>query len=158
MRREATFSNSGEWRYSLRRYWDECLPKACFVMLNPSVADDQTDDPTTVQCLKRVIKAGYGSYEAVNLFALVSTYPDVLRTHANPIGPENDNYIQRAVSSADLIVVAWGNDGQLRNRHHTVLDGCLKGLSLYCLGQNRNGMPRFPLRVPYSQPFIKFSP
>ena len=156
LRREATFSPCRVWRYSLRRYWDNCLPKACFIMLNPSVAGEEIDDPTTVQCLKRVIKIGYGSYEAVNLFALVSTLPSVLKQHPNPIGLDNNKFIKRAVADASLIVVAWGTGGILHDQGKAIL-GLLSGKVLYCLGKNKDGTPRFPLRVPYSQSFIKFS-
>ena len=155
LRREATFSPSREWRYSLRRYWDDRLPKACFIMLNPSVANEHHDDPTTTQCLKRVIKEGYGSYEAVNLFALVSTSPSELKQHPQPIGLHNDEFIQTAVANASLIVVAWGAGGNLYNRGNVVLK-LLSEEALYCLGKNLYGTPRFPLRVPYSQPFIPF--
>lgn len=154
--RYASFSKCGTWRYSLQRHWDSELPKATFVMLNPSVANAHQDDPTTTQCLKRVVKAGYGRYEAVNLFALVSTDPQALRSYPDPVGPDNDEYIRAAADKADMIVVAWGNLGYLQGRADHVLNDVLRSRELWCLGQNRNGTPRFPLRVSYAQGFVPY--
>src|ERR1035441_6224581 len=35
-----------EYRYRLTRVWDESKPLAMFVMMNPSTADPNVDDPT----------------------------------------------------------------------------------------------------------------
>ena len=148
--RGAIFSRCGKWRYSLTRTWDKSKLRALFLMLNPSKAGEEIDDPTTVQCVKRIITLGlYGIYEACNLFALVDTDPTGLRVVDDPIGPH-------AVQRADLIVVAWGNDGGYLGRAAYVLSEILAGRELYCLGRNKNGTPHFPLRVPYSQPFVRY--
>jgi len=44
--RTAIISDCGRYRYLLRRLWAEGLPRALFIMLNPSTADDKIDDPT----------------------------------------------------------------------------------------------------------------
>jgi hypothetical protein len=42
----AVISPDGVYRYQLRRYWDSDLPLCGWVMLIPSTADADTDDPT----------------------------------------------------------------------------------------------------------------
>lgn len=164
MVRDATFSDCGEYRYSLRRSWVDKSGRmgrlrggrVCFVMLNPSVADQYHDDQTTTQCIRRVRAAGYNEYEAVNLFAMISTYPLSLRDHPSPVGPMNDGYIRVALERADFIVVAWGEMGSLYDRATYVLRELLHGLPMWCLGRNKSGHPRFPLRVPYRQGFVPY--
>lgn len=39
-----------EYRYFLRRVWNEKLPATMFVMMNPSIADIDADDPTVARC------------------------------------------------------------------------------------------------------------
>ncbi len=44
--RSANISNDRQERFSLSRIWDLNKPKILFIMLNPSYADDEFDDPT----------------------------------------------------------------------------------------------------------------
>ncbi len=85
-----------------------------------------------------------GNYLAVNLFALRSTDPKVLKTAADPVGDLNDQYILAAAEWADTIVCAWGNGGNYLDRDEHVID-LLAGMNLYCLGHNKNRSPKFPL-------------
>lgn len=41
----AIISDCGRFRYMLRRSWDISRPAVTFVMLNPSTADAEKDDP-----------------------------------------------------------------------------------------------------------------
>ncbi len=113
------------------------------VMLNPSVADEQRDDPTTTFCVNRARTWGYERYEAVNLFALVDTDPAGLRSTDDPVGQGNDAWIRRAAKRAERIVVAWGNHGTRGGRDSAVLD-LLAPYALWCFGRNKNGTPVFP--------------
>ena len=44
--RSADISNDKKDRFSLSRIWDLKKPKALYIMLNPSYADNESDDPT----------------------------------------------------------------------------------------------------------------
>jgi hypothetical protein len=156
MRREADFSPDRTWRYSLRRSWGSG-PRLLAVLLNPSLADEQRDDPTTTFCVNRARERGFGAYEAVNLFALVDPSPAALRRAPDPVGPENDAWIRRAAARADRILVAWGCHGRLRGRDRAVL-ALLRGRRLVCLGRNRDGTPRFPRAVPRGVRWRAFRP
>ena len=147
IRRGAVFSSCRWWRYSLTRVWDEAKARICFVMLNPSTADADHDDATTRRCMRRVMKLGYGQYEAVNLFALRATKPTVLKAALHPIGPANDAAILSAAQRADRVVIAWGAHGSWHGRNIEAL-ALLRALDLWCLGVTDGGQPRHPLYVP----------
>ena len=50
MKKKAIISNSGLYRYELHREWDKKKGKVLFIMLNPSTADANKDDLTTIIC------------------------------------------------------------------------------------------------------------
>jgi hypothetical protein len=141
----------GEYRYSLERSWDLQLPRTCWLMLNPSTADADTDDHTirVVTAFSRAF--GHGSFVVANLFAYRATDPKRLYTAADPIGPRNDEAILAAVSSADLVVAAWGNHGvfQERSRHVRVLLA-QHGIALTALRITKSGEPSHPGRLPHA--------
>lgn len=51
----------GNYRYLLGRKWDENLQQVTFLMLNPSTADHEQDDPTLRKCINFAKFWGYGS-------------------------------------------------------------------------------------------------
>ena len=143
MFRQADFSPCKTWRYSLRRRWLGGDSKLVMVMLNPSIADETRDDPTTTQMVRRAERGGFGRYEAVNLFALVDTDPQGIYEAADPVAPDNDAAILHAVDDADRIIVAWGNHGSFRGRDKDVL-ALLAGRELWCFSRTILAAPRFP--------------
>ncbi len=46
-----------------------------------------------------------------NLFAVRYRYPQILSTHRDPIGPENDLFLLPTVKQAHMVVAIWGNQG-----------------------------------------------
>src|SRR3954470_11499675 len=86
--KSAAFSSCMTWRYRLTRYWGpgSMLP---FVMLNPSTADDEVDDPTIRRCMGFARREGLGGIVVANLYALRATYPKSLALHPDPDGPGN---------------------------------------------------------------------
>jgi hypothetical protein len=139
----------GPYRYRLWRTWDPSGPCLLWILLNPSLADAQTDDPTLRRCRAFSRAWGYGGLEIVNLFAYRTPYPDVLRQVADPVGPENDDYIVTAAQRAAGIVLAWGCHGRSRNRDSAVLALLARQYvpPLRCLGLTRAGCPRHPLYI-----------
>ncbi|GAB4455936.1 MAG: DUF1643 domain-containing protein [Armatimonadaceae bacterium] len=145
MKCTAEFDSTGQYRYRLTRCWDDHLPRICFVMLNPSTADAEHDDPTIRRCIGFSQRWGYGSLEVVNLFAYRATLPANLFAAPDPIGPENDRFLCQAVAQAHRVVAAWGVHGARSNRAASVLP--LLG-TVYCLGCTQSGEPRHPLYLP----------
>lgn len=139
----AIFSADRRYRYLLRREWDASLPAVSFVMLNPSTADETRDDPTIRRCLAFARAWRCGSLNVLNLFALRATDPRELRVADDPIGPENDWYLD-GLDRRSLIVAAWGEQGRLHGRGARVAAMLGEG-RLRCLGKTKSGEPRHPL-------------
>ena len=150
MKSSAVIDQTLRYRWTLRREWDESLPRVAFIMLNPSTADATNNDPTLRRCLGFAERWGYGSLEVVNLFAYRATNPQDLKTASDPVGSLNDDYLMTAVSSARQTIVAWGNHGTLYNRAEIVLEMLSSQFFLYCLGVTKTGQPKHPLYVPNS--------
>jgi len=146
----AVIDPTGMYRYLLWRTWDTSLPPLAFIMLNPSTADENADDPTLRRCLGFARVWGYGRLSVVNLFAYRSTDPSALRTAVDPIGPENNAHITVAAVGASLVIAAWGDGGRLGGRDGDVLRRL--GGPVQCLGVTAHGNPRHPLYVSYSTP------
>lgn len=148
LERDAVISACGKYRYLLRRTWDAKLPRALIVMLNPSTADAEIDDPTIRSCIRLCRALGYGSFEVVNIFGLRATDPDELRKAEDPIGPMNERTVCAAVLRCDICIVAWGayppaqeKSIWLRNwiRSHRP--------AIYCFGKTKAGAPKHPLYI-----------
>src|SRR5262245_13227298 len=106
----AELSPCGRYRYALTRTWGDPKKVVCWVMLNPSTADADQDDPTIRRCLGFSRAWGAGGLVVVNLFALRATDPDQLRIAADPVGPDNDSHLSTAAFGR-LVVAAWGARG-----------------------------------------------
>lgn len=146
--RGAVFDASGAYRYRLTRTWDAAGSPVVFIMLNPSTADALRDDPTIRRCVGFARQWGFGALEVVNLFAYRATAPRDLRAAAEPVGPENDQYLLRAARRGRCVVAAWGTSGCYMARDDAVLRLLARTVDLYCLGATRCGCPRHPLYVP----------
>lgn len=154
--KSAIVSPCGDYRYRLGRWWDGDKPGALFIMLNPSTADADVDDPTIRRCLAFARSWGCGSLTVVNLFAFRATDRKQMIAQARSapeaaIGPDNDAHIRRAIEAhdgrADIIVAAWGSDAgrpQLRCRRDQVIRS-LPLADLSCIGTTQSGEPRHPL-------------
>lgn len=152
--RGATFSPCSAYRYRLWRIWDQHLPLCAFVMLNPSTADAEQDDPTIRRCLGFARRWGYGGLFVVNLFAFRATKPIDLRAAVQPIGQENDQHLHGTAKTCARIVVAWGTSCRWRgmpSRDRVVLV-TLRGPRpnsepIMCLGKTARGFPKHPIYV-----------
>lgn len=145
----------GHYRYRLWRVWNAQLPRVLFVLLNPSTATGQVDDPTLRRCVGFATSWGDGALEIVNLFAWRSPDPAALSQAEDPIGSDNNRHIQQAAARAGKMVVAWGAHKAVRGRDREVL-ALLKDYPLWCLGTTRNGSPRHPLYVKAETPLCPF--
>ncbi len=139
----------GSYRYLLWRTWDYAVAPLLWVLLNPSTADGQTDDPTLRRCMGFSRAWGFGGVEIANLFAYRTPYPRHLWHAMDPVGSENDRYLAVAAQRAGTVVVAWGADGTYQQRDCAVLALLEQraARSLLCLGTTRDGSPRHPLRI-----------
>lgn len=151
----AVFSQDRKYRYALWRKWEAITTYALFIGLNPSTADEHEDDPTIRRCKRFAKDWGFGAVCMVNLFALRATDPWKMLAHNNPVGPENDMWIQKLSHDAGVIVCAWGAHGGYMQRNKQVLE-MLGGYELMCLGFTKSGKPRHPLYIKADKPLDVF--
>jgi hypothetical protein len=150
----AAFSDCRNYRYALWRIWDVTKPKVMFIGLNPSTANETTDD-ATIRRVKTIAKnLGYGGIYMMNCFAYISTDPKLLKT--NPMSKEwNDNMLTVTASKCADVIFAWGNFDIVKTTGRDVelieMFPNAKALQI-----NKNGSPKHPLYVPGNITPVKF--
>lgn len=154
--RGAKLSDDGVYRYQLSRRWAPgyLLP---FVMLNPSTADAELDDPTIRRCRGFAHDLGFPGFAVYNLWAYRATKPRdlflALARGIDVVGPENNQLLEGLFWSAHFahhpVVAAWGAHA-LENRVAEVLAIPHARTQLYHLGLTAAGQPRHPLMLPKS--------
>lgn len=148
----ATFSHDRKYRYALWRIWDESKPLIMFIGLNPSTASEKMDDPT-IRRVKRFAKDwGYGGVYMCNLFAIVSSNPNILLTNVDLLGANNEWLDIISIKCKDVLF-AWGNFKQAEYRAKEVMNMFPQAV---CLGINKNGTPKHPLYVAAKTQQINF--
>ena len=143
----AIFDMIGKYRYTLWREWSTYHPRIVFILLNPSTADEERNDPTIRRCIGFARARKFGSVEVVNLFAYRATHARELLKVVDPVGKENNRFLMRAVERCSTVVVGWGARGTLLGRNREVLSLLTGRNDVYCLGTTRGGQPRHLLYV-----------
>jgi len=139
--RTATFSRCRRYRYELWRRWAEG-PYCMFIGLNPSTADETTDDRTVGRCIDYAQRWGYSALCMTNIFAWRDTKPALMKKAVEPIGQENDSTLLRLASDAGIAIAAWGGHGCHLGRDKAVMAMLPK---LHCLKITKSGAPNHPL-------------
>lgn len=143
--------------------------RVLFVMLNPSTADEHTDDPTIRRCLGFARRFGCSEMRVVNLYELRATSPRDLARVQEPDRFEDDEetadgIIHLEASTVDLVIAAWGAslphpEGLTRALHvRSLLRAATigSGGSLRCLGMTSEFHPRHPLYLPADAPLLPY--
>lgn len=155
VKRHARISPDGRYRYALWREWKEPLTQptwATFVMLNPSTADHQIDDPTIRRCVGFAHLLGANGMVVVNLYAYRATNPTDLWSAADPVGPDGDatiaEFLELSARHGGPLIAAWGAHARA-DRVAAVL--AMRGADRFqALGLTKSGAPRHPLYLPAS--------
>jgi hypothetical protein len=148
MIRDARFADDAPYRYWLTRTWERRRPILGWCGLNPSTAGAVRDDQT----IRRVVDFsdvwGYGGVVMLNLFALITTNPARLVQHADPIGPENDEYLWALTDGIDVIA-CWGGGvpDYWRPRARAIAHRLRRERTTFHLGLTKAGEPRHPSRL-----------
>jgi hypothetical protein len=157
--RGAVFDAGGRYRYALTRRWAAGGAAVAFVLLNPSAADAERDDPTIRRCMGFARAWGCAALEVVNLFAWRATRPAMLRQAPDPVGLDNDAHLLRAARGAQRVVLAWGAHGDLGGRDAAVLALLERsGIRAHCLGVTLGGQPRHVLYLPRETGLQRYAP
>jgi hypothetical protein len=154
----ADFSPCGRYRYHLFRRLSDSPRQVAFVLLNPSTANGETDDPTIRRCMGFARRWGFGELRVVNIFAFRATRPGDMKREADPVGPQNQEWIAGAGREAELIVCGWGNHGGHLGQGRTAWDSLRAvGANPQALVVTRHGHPKHPLYVAYGTAPIPFT-
>lgn len=157
----AVFSERGVYRYGLWRSWGDG-PLVLFVLLNPSTADSEADDPTVRKCTRFVKRwsPAWGGLCIVNLFAYRSSDPSILQALVDPVGgPETDAIISICAASAELRIAAWGARPFVQKQAELVIHRLREHGPLHCLWLTGKGAPQHPLYLPSDmEPKIWYAP
>jgi len=174
----ATISSCGRYRYRLWREWrlhpkpaqwdmwtdERGKPVTCiFIMLTPSTADGDQDDPTIRRCVSFAKAWGYDRLEVLNLFAHRATDPRellALNDADDPVGPSNKETFDKVLlcgNPVGKIICAWGVHGAHLQQDETAL-GWLGDYRRYALGLTKDGHPKHPLYVRGDAPLVRFRP
>lgn len=152
MIKSSEFSECGKYRYLLSRVWDEKLPIAMCIGLNPSVAGSkkkdgtERDDPTITRLIATLNALGYGGLKMTNLYGFIASKPTKLFLSPNPVGL-NDQWLQTTAYGVQQIIFCWGNFKGIEHRAKRVME---MFPSAKCFGKNANGSPWHPLAMMYS--------
>lgn len=166
MRSWAQFSDDLTHRFELHRQWDAELfqePRPGllqFIGLNPSTADEKTNDPTVTRCIARARALGFTHFCMTNLFPLRSTDPAGLKGRTAEHAQSNDEALLRVAEDASMILCAWGNHKQAKlawKERVAMLRDAGHGEKLHCLKLNEDGSPAHPLYLPYTLQPIPFT-
>lgn len=162
--RGAVISPDGLYRYRLWRAWRPELPRLVFIMLNPSTADAEVDDPTIRRCMgfaKR--EGGFGGIEVINLYALRATKPAHLLDHPDPNGPTNVAYWHAMLGGKrpEQVVAAWGAHVHGLDQRGVFSWAMSSSAGMprngwRCLGVTKAGHPRHPLYLPAESPLVRW--
>lgn len=124
-------------------------PSVCvWLMLNPSKADHEENDPTVRRVMGFTRDWGFDQAWIVNAFALRSTDPQGLLEVDYPVGPKNDEFLRLILGQADRIVCAWGACPKAEERVPAIR-GMIRdtGKQALCLGKTLSGAPKHPVRL-----------
>jgi len=152
----AHFSDCDNYRYLLCRTWDESKPAICYLMLNPSTADEKVNDNTIERCQRRATSMGYGTLIIVNIFPYRLTDSRQLNKVQDLYGDRElaNLEIVYAVAKADMTICGWGNHKLAGSRAREImalLDQHKLLHKIHCLKQNSDGSPAHPLYIPYAE-------
>jgi hypothetical protein len=177
----ALFARGRTVRREIRRWWVETPTRwVAWLMLNPSIAGERRDDPTTLRVTRFTQSWGFDGWIGVNLYPFVSSDPAAMWQRANRErnGPDwyarhdmqaNCADLERVARLSCLRVVAFG--AAPIERDQGWLEQCLEAFGqpadlperdsrLYCLGVSKSGHPLHPMargrmRVPdNAQPIL----
>lgn len=142
----AMFSECGKYRYALWRIWDDALPKAMCIGLNPSTANATKNDNTISLLIAMLTKLGFGGFYMTNLFAWISSNPNDLLTCDDPIS-ENDNHLKAVRNYCQTVIACWGSFKQIGERADVVIK---MFDNIKCFGTTSNGSPWHPRALLYN--------
>lgn len=154
--RTAELSPCGRFRFRLSRTWSEHWPVCAWLMLNPSTADAERDDPTMLRLMAWARAWNYGGVEVVNVFPYRASKPSALwgwLRGARGFDTEGRDeaieanlwHIADISKNAALRLVGFGAEAAKRHPDHVRAALAAFREGTFCLGNNSLGWPLHPM-------------
>lgn len=149
----AEFSNDGKYRYKLWRIWNNDLPKAMCIGLNPSTANADTNDATIRNLIQILTTLGYGGFYMMNCFAYITSKPKLLKHNAMS-DQWNNSMLTVVASECKDVIFSWGTFSIVKE---TARDKELQEMfpNAKCFGLNKDGSPFHPRALTYIKGALK---
>ena len=149
----AIISDCGQYRYWLERQCDGEGATAV-IMVNPSTADAEQDDATIRKLRGFGNRNRWGRLIVGNLFAYRATDVRELGRVSDPVGPDNDYWLNRIAGTVDRVIYAWGpvvkQPKSFRAIRWPRVMGIFLGVEGYRIGgPAKCGSPKHPLMLAY---------
>lgn len=144
----------GAHRLSLYRNWTSGKGTLGWVMLNPSTADFEIDDPTIRRCIGFAKRWGFSGIHVCNLFTRRATKPKELHgLKPSELNHEiADDRIRDLVGRCSRVVVAWGANGDRWPERVAEVHALLgETIEVVDLGTTKLGQPVHPLYIPWDR-------
>jgi len=172
--KSAELSDCGLYRYLLTRRWKESGPyddekhrissdtSLLWIMLNPSKADAEINDPTVKNVVAFSKLWSFDAATIVNLFALRTPYPAALkqarRTYGQEyvIGKANKAMLTFMIRSHKNLVFAWSRHASEADSDYVRSEAAAFDRTPMCLGHNKNGTAKHPLMVSHSTVLVPY--
>lgn len=133
-------------RYQYFRFYsiiEDAKKPLGIVGLNPSIIKNGKN--STVSILSQIaLREGYDSLFITNLYGYITPNPKDLKNIDDPVGPNNDVWIQDMAKACDKVLCIWGNNGS-EDRTNKVLP--LIKNKAYTIGLTKSGRPRHVLHT-----------
>jgi len=157
----AIISQCGNYRYRLERQIAESGIVIAFFGVNPSTADAEAEDQTTMKWRGFAKVHGARKYIAGNPFAYRTTDVRQLSWVTDPIGPDNLRHTAKIIEDADLLIPCWGSHLKLPPKlrpHLNSLEFVIRasGKPVKIFGLTKSGDPMHPLMLGYSTPLVNW--
>ncbi|MBA7622909.1 hypothetical protein ES703_30296 [subsurface metagenome] len=139
----AVFDKDRNYRFLLWRFWNDS-PRVLFVGLNPSTADEYSDDPTLKRCCTFAENWGYGGMYLCNLFSFRATKPeDLIVAGAGVLHAANIPAITMATRLVVMTIAAWGDGLELVENGKGIAENIKKLIEpSLCFGLTQKGNPK----------------
>ena len=130
-----------------------------FIGLNPSTADEESNDPTVRRCMQFAQMYGYSGMVMLNAFAYRATDPKVMKAFDSPVGPLNDDAILWMSLRVARVVCCWGVHGSYLDRGRQLVKMLRRNsdVPLWHLGLTKHGHPKHPLYLSGKTPLLRWS-
>lgn len=121
------------------------------VGLNPSFIKNGKNATASI-LLDIALREGFDSIIITNLYGYITPNPKDLMNIDNPVGQDNDMWIENMKNACGKILCIWGNNANI-NRVKEVLP--LIKNKAYAIGLTKSGQPRHVLHTKKDTPLFR---